>query len=156
MSYERPIHSTALVTGARLHPTTEVLQFVVIREGARVGAHTRVCSHVYIDAYVIIGRDCKIKNGAMLYQGVILEDAVFIGPNVTFTNDPRPRALHLGPVPRPVTRVRRGATIGAGAVILPGITIGEDAMVGAGAVVTKDVPAGITVYGNPARRAYRI
>lgn len=147
-------HNTAAVSPkARIHPSAEILQFAVVREGATVGPNTRICSHVYVDARVLIGKDCKIKNGSMLYEGVVIEDAVFVGPNVTFTNDPRPRALGRGPVPRPVTRVRRGATIGAGSVILPGIEIGEDAMVGAGSVVTKDVPAGVTVYGNPARKS---
>jgi UDP-2-acetamido-3-amino-2,3-dideoxy-glucuronate N-acetyltransferase len=81
---------------------------------------------------------------------VVLEDDVFCGPNATFTNDKYPRS-GLHPSGYPVTRVGRGASIGAGAVILPGITIGEEAMIGAGAVVTKDVPAGQTVTGNPAR-----
>lgn len=146
------IHHTALVDEfAFIGPGAEVLQYAVVRGGAHVGTRTRVCSHVYIDAGVRIGSGCKIKNGAMLYEGVVLEDNVFIGPNVTFTNDPYPRADGHGPMPRPETRVCRGATIGAGAVILPGVSIGFNAMVGAGAVVTKDVPSGATVVGNPAR-----
>lgn len=152
--YCQNTHETSLIeTGARVHRTAEVLQLAVIRSGARVGPHTRVCSHVYVDVNVVIGAYCKIKNGALLYEGVILEDAVFVGPGACFTNDPRPRALHRGPVPRPVTRVCRGASIGANATILPGVTVGADAMVGAGAVVTRDVVPGAVVYGNPAEEA---
>ena len=92
-----------------------------------------------------------MKNGANLYEGVILDDDVFVGPGVCFTNDPAPRASRQGPRPRPVTRVHCGASIGANATILPGITIGARAMVGAGAVVIRDVAADTTVVGNPAR-----
>lgn len=146
-------HPTAIIeTGARVHYTAEVLQYAVVRHGARIGPGTRVCSHVYVDANVIVGNDCKVKNGALLYEGVILGNGVFVGPGVCFTNDPFPRSLRRGPVPRPVTRVERGASLGANVTVLPGVTIGADAMVGAGSVVTRDVPAGATVVGNPAQR----
>lgn len=148
------VHATAVVeTGARIHTTAEVLQFAVIRSGARVGPGVRVCSHVYVDANVVIGKYSKIKNHAFLCEGVILEDAVFIGPGVVFTNAKNPRALRRAPRPWPVTKVCRGATVGAGAIVLPGVTIGEDATVGAGAVVTRDVAPGATVVGNPAKEA---
>lgn len=147
------MHGTAVVErSARIHKTAEILQYVVIRGGTRIGPHTRVCSHVYIDVDVTVGKYCKIKNHAFLCTGVHLEDGVFIGPGVVFTNAKEPRALRIAPRPFPVTKVCRGATIGANATILPGITIGEDAMVGAGAVVTEDVPPGATVIGNPARK----
>lgn len=145
------VHATALVQGAELGPDVEVLQFAVVRAGARVGAGTRVCSHAYVDAGVIVGRGCKVKNHAFLCEGVVLEDGVFVGPGATFTNDRHPRASRRARRPFPRTVVRTGATIGAGAVILPGVEIGAGATVAAGAVVVRDVPPGATVAGNPAR-----
>lgn len=146
------ISETAVVeAGAHVDPTAEILQFAVVRAGAWIGPRVRVCSHVYIDADVIVYPGSKIKNGALLYEGVIIGPNVFVGPGVCFTNDPRPRAAGRGPIPRPVTAVFRGASIGANATILPGIRIGEYAVVGAGAVVTRNVPPRATVFGNPAR-----
>jgi acetyltransferase-like isoleucine patch superfamily enzyme len=113
---------------------------------------------VYTDASVQIGDNCKIQNGISVYHGVTLEDGVFCGPHMVFTNDRNPRAINpdgslknasewtLGE-----TRIQRGASIGAGAIIVCGVTIGPWAMVGAGAVVTRDIPAHGLVYGNPAR-----
>lgn len=151
---EEPImvHETAIIEpGARVHASAEVWQYAVIRSGATVGPGSRICSHAYVDCNVLVGHDCKVKNGVLLYEGVILGNSVFVGPGVCFTNDPRPRAGGRGPIPRPVTRVEDGASVGANATILPGVTIGRNAIVGAGAVVTHDVPAGETWAGNPAR-----
>lgn len=129
----------------------EVLQCSVVREDVELGRGTRICSHCYIDSGVTIGENCKIKNGVFVFEGAVIEDDVFIGPGVVFTNDPFPRAgKKFGP-PYPETRVCRGASIGANATILPGVTIGEGAMVGAGSVVTEDVEAHTTVVGIPAR-----
>ncbi len=107
-------------------------------------------SHVWIGDGVRIGKKCKIQAFAFIPGGVTIEDDVFIGPRVTFTNDKYPPSSgkHWAP-----TLVEKGAIVGAGAVILPGVTIGRGAIVGAGSVVTKDVPAHATVYGNPARAA---
>jgi len=115
---------------------------------AQVGAETKIGA--YSDIGGIIGRRCKIEAFAFIPRGVVIKDEVFVGPRVTFSNDKYPKAKGEWKLLK--TIVKKGASIGAGAVILPGITIGEKAMVGAGAVVTKDVPAGETWVGNPARR----
>lgn len=128
---------------------TRVWQYVVIGERARVGRHCNICAHVLIEDGAVVGDRVTVKSGVQLWDGVVLEDDVFVGPNATFTNDPFPRSQQH--VEHPTTRVRRGASIGANATILPGVTIGEDAMVGAGAVVTRDVPAAEVWAGNPAR-----
>jgi len=115
----------------------------------KIGRNCKIGAFVYIEEGVIIGNNCKIKPFVFIPTGVVIEDDVFIGPNVTFTNDKYPRAKgswRLLP-----TRVKRGASIGAGSVILPGLTIGENSIIGAGAVVTSDVPDNAIVFGNPAR-----
>ena len=124
--------------------------FRSVLAGARIGRNCNICSHGFIENQVVIGDDVTVKNGVYLYDGITLEDQVFIGPNATFTNDKTPRSK-VYPDAFSTTLVKRGASIGGGAVILPGITIGEYAMIGAGAVVTRDVPAHATVVGNPAR-----
>ena len=131
--------------------------FAQVRERARVGAECNVGKGVYIGADVVIGDRCKIENNASLFEGLVVEDAVFIGPHVVFTNDRLPRATNPdGSLQTAAdwamghSSVRRGASIGAGAVVLPDIEIGRYAMVGAGAVVTHDVAAHALVVGNPA------
>jgi UDP-2-acetamido-3-amino-2,3-dideoxy-glucuronate N-acetyltransferase len=119
-----------------------------ISKEALIGDNCKIHSHVWIGAKVKIGNNCKIEAFAFIPDGVTIEDNVFIGPHVCFTNDKHPPSG--GKDWQPIF-VKRGARIGAGAVILPGVTIGENAMIGAGAVVTKDVPSNITVIGNPAR-----
>ena len=153
------IHPAAEVSdAAELGPGVRVWNQSQVREGARIGAGTILSKDVYIDAGVVIGEHCKIQNGISVYHGVTLEDGVFLGPHMVFTNDLRPRAINPDGSLKDATdwvlsetRIRRGASIGAGAVIICGITIGAWAMVGAGAVVTRDVPAHGLVYGNPAR-----
>lgn len=114
----------------------------------RIGKNTKIDAYVYIEEDVVIGENCKIRPFVFIPTGVTIEDDVFIGPNVTFTNDKYPRAHGSWKLVR--TRVKRGASIGANCVILPGVTIGEKAVVGAGSVVTKNVPSNSIVLGNPA------
>lgn len=144
------IHTLSEVHSANIGKHTTIWQFCVILEGAKIGSNVNVCSHCFIENKVVIGDNVTIKNGVYLFDGVILEDDVFIGPNVTFTNDKNPRSK-IYPSGLPSTIIKRGASIGGGAVILPGVTIGEMSVIGAGAVVTKDVPSHGVVVGNPAR-----
>lgn len=145
------IHPQSLVeTGAAIGSNTRVWAFVHILPGAVIGADCNICDHVFIENDVIVGDRVTIKSGVQLWDGVRLEDDVFIGPNATFSNDPFPRSKQW-PERFLQTRVKRGASIGANATLLPGITVGEQAMVGAGAVVVRDVPDHAVVVGNPAR-----
>lgn len=146
-------HPLADVQSHHIGPDTRIWQFVVILSGARIGADCNICSHVLIENDVTVGNRVTVKSGVQLWDGLRIEDDVFIGPNVTFTNDPFPRSKQYDQYSAAfsVTTVKAGATIGGGATILPGITIGPHAMVGAGAVVTKSVPDGAVVVGNPAR-----
>src|SRR6185436_8881129 len=116
--------------------------------GARIGRNCNICSHVFIENGVVIGDNVTVKCGVQLWDGITLEDDVFIGPNVTFTNDRRPRSKRY-PEAFERTTVCAGASIGANATILPGLVIGRSAMVGAGAVVTHSVPPNAIVIGNP-------
>ena len=143
------IHPIADVQSQSIGRGTRIWQFVVVLPEAKIGKDCNVCSHCFIENKVLVGDRVTVKCGVQLWDGVILEDDVFIGPNVTFTNNPMPRS-HRPLEQYPVTVVKKGASIGANATILPGIIIGEGAMVGAGAVVTKDVPSGAVVAGNPA------
>ncbi|MCY1270431.1 dTDP-3-amino-3,6-dideoxy-alpha-D-galactopyranose 3-N-acetyltransferase [compost metagenome] len=144
------VHPLADVAEASIGSGTRVWQFVVILRGARIGANCNICAHTLIEGDVIIGDRVTVKSGVFLWDGTRIEDDVFIGPNATFTNDLMPRSK-VYPEAFSGIIVRRGASIGANATLLPGITIGEFAMVGAGAVVTKDVEAHTVVIGNPAR-----
>lgn len=145
------IHPAAIVEeGAVVGARTRVWAFAHILPGAVVGADCNVCDHVFIENDVSVGDRVTIKSGVQLWDGVRVEDDAFIGPNATFTNDPYPRSRRRPPS-FAQTIVRRGASVGANATLLPGVDIGSDAMVGAGAVVTRSVPARATVAGNPAR-----
>ena len=130
--------------------TTRVWQYCVVLPQAVIGEDSNICSHCFIENDVRIGDRVTVKSGVQLWDGVRIEDDVFIGPNVTFTNDRYPCSKQY-PDHFEQTVIRRGASIGAGSVILCGIEIGEGAMVGAGSVVTKNVPAGELWVGNPAR-----
>lgn len=144
------LHALADVQSTSIGRDTKIWQFVVILPGAVIGSACNICSHCFIENDVVIGDRVTVKNGVQLWDGLRIEDDVFIGPNVTFTNDLYPRSKKY--LDRyPTTRIRRGASIGGGSTLLPGVEIGEDAMVGAGAVVTHSVPAGAVVLGNPAR-----
>jgi UDP-2-acetamido-3-amino-2,3-dideoxy-glucuronate N-acetyltransferase len=147
------IHPTAVVeVGAVLGSGVRVWHFAHIRTGANIGAGTSLGKSVFVDSGVAIGADCRIQNFVSIYRGVTLEDEVFIGPSVTFTNDDRPRANNQEWTPIP-TMVRRGASIGANATVLPGLEIGAWAMIGAAALVTENVEEHSLVVGVPARRA---
>lgn len=137
----------SLITDAEIGEGTVVHDQVNLYK-CKIGKNCKIDSYVYVEEGVIIGDNCKIRPFVFIPTGVTIEDNVFIGPNVTFTNDKHPKAH--GEWKLLPTLVKRGASIGANSVIVPGITIGEGALVGAGSVVTKDVPNNVTVAGNPA------
>ena len=153
------IHRTADVSkDAQVGDGTRIWHEAQVREGARIGAECVVGKGVYIDAGVVVGDRCKIENRASLFHGLTLEDGVFVGPHAIFANDRFPRAVNPDLTLKSDTDwivepslVRHGASVGAGAVVLPGVTIGPWAMIGAGSVVTASVPAHAIVRGNPAR-----
>lgn len=150
------IHPLADVeAGAAIGPGTKIWRFAHVRAGAVIGEQSMVGGCCFVDSGVTIGDRVRIQNGVLLYNGVTVEDEVFLGPNMIFTNDLYPRAdgRHWAIVP---TRVCRGASIGANATIVCGITIGEYALVAAGSVVTRDVPPFTLVRGNPARAMGRV
>ena len=143
-------HPLAVVESSSIGDGTRIWAFAHILPGARIGSECNICDHTFVENDVVIGDRVTVKCGVQLWDGIDVEDDVFIGPNATFTNDSFPRSRqHQEKLPR--TRVRKGASIGANATILPGLIIGERSMVGAGAVVTRDVPADAIVAGNPAR-----
>jgi acetyltransferase-like isoleucine patch superfamily enzyme len=153
------IHSTADVSDkAEIGEGSSIWNYAQVREGARIGRSCILSKGVYVDAGVQIGDNCKLQNNASVYHGVVLEDGVFVGPHVCFTNDLLPRAINPEGTLKNAsdwlvgeTRVKFGAAIGANSTIRCGITIGKWAMVGAGSVVTKSVPDYGLVHGNPAR-----
>ncbi|GAB1693955.1 acyltransferase [Krasilnikovia sp. M28-CT-15] len=145
------VHPTAEVEdGAQIGAGTKVWHLAHVRGSAKVGAGCVLGRNVYVDANVFVGDLVKIQNNVSVYQGVTLEDEVFVGPCAVFTNDRRPRAQNPGWVITP-TVVHRGASIGANATLVCGIEVGPYAMIAAGSVVTRDVAAHQLVAGNPAR-----
>jgi len=153
------VHSTAIVETPQVGHGTRVWAYTHVMDGAVIGANCNIGEHCFIESGVIVGSHVTIKNGNMLWEGVHLEDGVFLGPRVTFTNDLYPRSPRLAQARKRYTDkgwlkptfIGQGASLGAGAVILPGITIGEFCMVGAGATVTRNVPPYGLVAGSPAR-----
>jgi acetyltransferase-like isoleucine patch superfamily enzyme len=143
-------HPQAIVETNQVGAGTRIWAFVHILPRATIGDDCNICDHVFIENDVVIGNRVTIKSGVQLWDGLRIEDEVFIGPNATFTNDPSPRSKSY-PESFLRTVVATGASIGANATILPGITIGRKSMVGAGAVVTRSVPPNAIVVGNPAR-----
>ena len=146
------IHPLSDVQALSIGEGTNVWQFVVVLPGARIGKDCNICSHCFIEDDVVVGDRVTVKSGVQLWNGLRVEDDVFIGPNVTFTNDLYPRSK-VRPAEFMETFVGRGASIGANATIICGVRIGDGAMIGAGSVVLKNVPAGETWVGNPARPA---
>ncbi len=159
MVKETMIHHTAEVSPrAKIGNNVRLWHQAQIREGAVVGDNCIVAKNVYIDKGVIVGANCKIQNNCSLYRGTTIEPGVFIGPHCIFTNDKYPRAVTGDGTLKSENEwkastilVKKGASLGARTVVLPGVTIGIFAMVGAGSVVTKEVPDYGLVYGNPAR-----
>ena len=148
----RPVfkHPLSLVESDEIGPGTRIWAWAHVMKGARLGADCNVGEHCFIETGAVLGDRVTVKNGVAVWSGVTAEDDVFFGPNAVLTNDLRPRSkVYHESVER--TLLRQGASIGANATLLCGITIGENAMIGAGAVVTKDVPPHALVVGNPGR-----
>ncbi|WP_282053353.1 DapH/DapD/GlmU-related protein [Maribacter luteus] len=144
------IHRLADVQTSNIGIKTKVWQFSVILKNARIGENCNINSHTFIENNVVVGDNVTVKCGVYLWDGMRIEDDVFIGPNVTFTNDKYPRSKSY-PKKFQETIIKKGASIGANATVLGGITIGENAMIGAGSVVSKNVPEGELWVGNPAK-----
>ena len=143
-------HETAIVESDKIGEGTRIWAFVHVLAGARIGGDCNICDHTFIENDVVVGDRVTIKCGVQLWDGITIEDDVFIGPNAAFSNDAFPRSKQY-PEQFLRTLVKKGASIGANATLLPGIVIGEKAMIGAGAVVTRSVPPNAIVMGNPAR-----
>ncbi|ELG5191245.1 acyltransferase [Vibrio vulnificus] len=144
------IHQLSDVQTKSIGEKTRIWQFCVVLPGAVLGKNCNICAHTLIENDVIIGDNVTVKSGVYLWDGIRVEDNVFIGPCVAFTNDKYPRSKHF-PEEFSKILIKEGSSIGANATILPGLTLGEHCMVGAGSVVTKDVPPYAVVVGNPAK-----
>jgi acetyltransferase-like isoleucine patch superfamily enzyme len=144
------IHPLSDCKNSNIPESTNVWQYCIIFPKCKIGSNCNICSHCLIENEVKIGNNVTIKCGVQVWDGITIEDDVFIGANVTFTNDKYPKSKN-SEWQLLTTVIKRGASIGAGSTILPGLTIGENAVVGAGSVVTKDVPAREIWVGNPAQ-----
>lgn len=144
------VHPQGLCESSEIGEGTRIWAHAHVLPGARIGRDCNICDGVFVESGVVVGDRVTVKCGVQLWDGVVLEDDVFVGPNATFTNDPFPRSRQR-PAAFARTLVQRGASIGANATVLPGLTIGAGAMVGAGAVVTRSVPRHAIVQGHPAR-----
>ncbi len=144
------IDPSSSVDSTHIGEDTKIWQFCVVLERAVIGKNCNINSHCFIENDVVIGDNVTVKCGVQLWDGLRIDDDVFIGPNVTFTNDMYPRSKQYPPEFLKTT-LKQGVSIGANATILSGITIGEYAMIGAGSVITKDIPPYTLWYGNPAR-----
>ncbi len=140
---------------AQVPASTNIWQYCVVLPKAKIGENCNICSHCFIENDVIVGDNCTVKCGVQLWDGITLEDSVFVAANVTFINDRYPRSKNPDWILKR-TLIKCGASIGAGSTLLCGITVGENAMVGAGSVVTKDIPAGELWLGNPAHFVRKI
>jgi acetyltransferase-like isoleucine patch superfamily enzyme len=148
------VHPKGLCESDRVGPRTRIWAFAHVLPGAQVGADCNVGDHAFIEGGAKLGDRVTVKNAVLVWDRVTVEDEVFLGPNMVFTNDLAPRVgFRKSPDELLPTLVRRGATIGANATVVCGVTVGPHAFVAAGAVVVRDVPAHALVVGNPARRA---
>jgi UDP-2-acetamido-3-amino-2,3-dideoxy-glucuronate N-acetyltransferase len=143
-------HPTGICETDSVGADTQIAAFTHVLAGARIGSECNICDHVFIENDVVLGDRVTIKCGVAIWDGVRIEDDAFVGPSVTFANDAFPRS-QAQPTELLRTIVRRGASLGSGCTVLPGVTVGAQAMVGAGSVVTHDVPPFAIVVGNPAR-----
>jgi UDP-2-acetamido-3-amino-2,3-dideoxy-glucuronate N-acetyltransferase len=147
------VHPRGLCESDEVGPRTRIWAFAHVMKGAKVGSDCNVCDHAFIETGASVGNHVTIKNAVQIWDKVTIEDEVFLGPNMIFTNDINPRvAFKNSPDKFLTTRVERGVSIGANATIVCGITLGTNAFVGAGAVVIRDVPAYALMVGNPARQ----
>jgi len=144
------IHPNAIVETKDIGEGTRIWAFAHILEGARIGRNGNICDHTFIETDVVIGDNATVKSGVYLWDGIRIENDVFIGPSATFTNDKRPRSKQYHQE-FTQTYIKNGASIGANATIICGITIGKWALIGAGTVASKDVPDYALVYGAPAK-----
>lgn len=146
------VHAAGLCESVSVGRGTRVWAFAHVLPGAVVGEDCNICDGAFVEDGAVLGDRVTVKNGTLVFRGVTCEDEVFLGPNVLFTNDMRPRAAIRRPAESLIaTTVRRGASLGAGTVVVCGVEIGEYAFAAAGSVVTRDVPAHGFVAGNPAR-----
>ena len=141
------IHKFSDVQSSKIGENTNIWQFCVVLPEAEIGVNCNICSHCFIENDVIIGDNVTIKCGVQIWDGMRIEDNVFIGPNVTFCNDRYPKSKNKDWKLEPVI-IKKGASIGANATILPGVTIGENSVIGAAAIITKNVPANSKIIGK--------
>lgn len=140
------IHKLSDVQTKKIGDNTKIWQYCVVLPEAEIGANCNICSHCFIENFVKVGDNVTIKCGVQLWDGISIEDDVFVGPNVTFCNDKYPKSKNKNFILQ-TTTIKSGASIGANATILPGVVIGEHALIGAGAIITKDVPANSIIKG---------
>ena len=141
------IHSTSDVQSKNIGKDTSIWLFCVVLSGAVIGDECNICSHCFIENNVKIGNRVTVKNNVSIYDGITIEDDVFIGPSVAFCNDKYPKSKNTNFKLESIL-IKKGASIGANATILPGVTIGENSLIGAGSVVTKNVPANTIIKGK--------
>lgn len=147
------VHEKAICESDRIGPGTRIWAFAHILSGAEIGSDCNISDHVFVESDCRIGNRVVLKVGVQIYDRVEIEDEVFVGPGTLFSNDPAPRVAHrTDPANWLPTRVRRGASLGAGVTVVCGVTVGEYAFVGAGSVVSRSVPSQALVVGNPARQ----
>jgi len=147
---ENQYNPLADVQSLQIGEGTKIWQFAIVLPGAQIGENCNINSHTFIENDVIIGNDVTVKSGVYLWDGIMVEDNVFIGPNVTFTNDKYPKSKHY-PQAFQRTILKYGCSIGAGSIILGGITIGRNSLIGAGSLVTKSIPDNEIWIGSPAK-----